>query len=247
MPRTNWGWQITPDELESWIVHEDTETLAVNKPAHVVCHPSKHGPWSSLVSAVRERLRLDRVHLPSRLDRETSGVVVFAKNPKTASKLQTAIARGEVSKTYFAILTGELQSARTVDAPVGREYSEIFSCRQWVLPDSGKAAVTDFEPIAVNAGLTLARVVPRTGRMHQIRVHAAYMGYPLVGDKLYGPDPRLMIEFLEHGFNERLQQLLLIDRQALHASEIMFSSGGSYCAPMTEDLATFARARGLQI
>jgi 23S rRNA pseudouridine1911/1915/1917 synthase len=97
---------IEPPELASWILHEDERLLVVNKPGDVVCHPSKHGPWSSLVGAAREHLGLDRVHLVFRLDRETSGVVVLAKDPRMASRLQTAMQDRRVGKRYLAVLTG---------------------------------------------------------------------------------------------------------------------------------------------
>src|SRR5580698_7528119 len=106
---------ITPAELESWIVHEDEYLLAVDKPGDVVCHPSKHGPWSSLVGAVREHLGLETVHLVFRLDRETSGIVVLAKDPRSASRLQTAMQERRVGKAYLAVLTGELSEEIRVD------------------------------------------------------------------------------------------------------------------------------------
>ena len=99
---------ITPGELASWVIHEDERLLAVDKPGDVVCHPSKHGPWSSLVGAAREHAGLDTVHLVFRLDRETSGVVVLAKDPQTARRLQTAMQERRVGKAYLAILTGEM-------------------------------------------------------------------------------------------------------------------------------------------
>jgi len=91
MPLTDTGWLITPDELKSWILHEDEEVVVINKPGLVLCHPSKSGAWSSLVGACREYFGSDRLHMPSRLDRETSGVVVFARTQELGSLLQRAI------------------------------------------------------------------------------------------------------------------------------------------------------------
>src|SRR3954469_21768067 len=110
---------IAPEEVPPWIVHEDERLLVVNKPGDVVCHPSKAGPWSSLVGALREHTRLPTVHLVFRLDRETSGIVVLAKDPATASRLQRAMQERRIGKTYLAILTGELEGAATVDQPLG--------------------------------------------------------------------------------------------------------------------------------
>src|SRR5580704_15287924 len=99
---------IDPADFRSWILHEDEHLLVVNKPGDVVCHPSKAGPWSSLVGAAREYLGLPTMHLVFRLDRETSGVVVLAKDAATASRLQVAMQKRRVGKSYLAVLTGEL-------------------------------------------------------------------------------------------------------------------------------------------
>jgi len=98
MPCREWGWEITPEELRGWILYEDERLLVVNKPGLVVCHPSKHGPWSSLIGACREYLSLERLHMPSRLDRETSGVVVFARDAEAGSLLQRAMQNRKVHK-----------------------------------------------------------------------------------------------------------------------------------------------------
>lgn len=218
MPRTNWGWEITPDELQSWILHSDGDLLVVNKPAHVLCHPSKHGPWSSLVGACREYLAAERLHMPSRLDRETSGVVVLARDAKLASTLQRTIARRFVKKVYHAILCGEMTEAVLVDQPIGKALSSIILVKRGVR-DGGQPAQTLFTPLQTGGGYTLARIEPVTGRLHQIRVHAAWLGHAVAGDKIYGPDETLFLDFLEHGFTDRHRAVLRIDHQALHASE----------------------------
>lgn len=245
MPLTDRGWAITPDELRSWIVEENEELLAIDKPGLVVCHPSKHGPWSSLIGACREYLGLERLHMPSRLDRETSGVVVFAKNRVAASRLQTAVERRRVQKTYWAVLSGTLIERREATQSLGRDEEAEFVSRQRVVQDgSGHAARTLFEPVAWGGGYTLAQVVPATGRMHQIRVHAAWLGHAVAGDKLYGPDPTLMMEFVKHGFTPRLDSALPLRRHALHAAEVVFESGGrreAFTAPLAPDLIEFCR------
>jgi len=218
VPRTNWGWEITPDELRTWILHHDDDLLVVNKPAHVLCHPSKHGPWSSLVGACREYLGADRLHLPSRLDRETSGVVVLARNATLASTLQRTISRRFVKKVYHAILCGHMQDAVLVDQPIGKALASVILVKRGVRPD-GQPAQTLFTPVRCGGGYTLARIEPVTGRLHQIRVHAAWLGHPVAGDKIYGPDETLFLEFLERGWTAHLQAALGIDHQALHASE----------------------------
>lgn len=218
MPRTAWGWLVEPAELSQWLLYEDADLIALNKPAHLVCHPSKHGPWSSLAGACRQHWRLDKVHLPSHLDRETTGIVVVARHQQTASRLQQAMARRQVHKVYHALLYGQLRHPVTVTAPVGRSPGAAVVARRDVLHTGGQPAITTFEPLAASAQLTLARVLPLTGRRHQIRVHARALGHPIVGDKLYAFDERLFLEFLETGWTPRLASLLWLDHHALHCS-----------------------------
>lgn len=238
---------IRPEEFPQWIVEEDDDVVVLNKPGDIVCHPSKSGPWSSLVGACREHLRLPRVHMIYRLDRETSGVMVFAKNGVAASRLQRAVEGRRVKKTYLAILCGELAGPVVADAPLGRDLSSPIVARQTVVRGpEGRAAVSEFVPLRKGGGYTLALVRPRTGRQHQIRVHASHIGHPLVGDKMYGPNPLLFLEFIEHGFTESMSRVLLLRRHALHALEMVFDrgeGGRTFRAPLTEDLEEFARAR----
>jgi 23S rRNA pseudouridine1911/1915/1917 synthase len=240
---------ITPEEVPSWIVHEDERLLVVNKPGDVVCHPSKAGPWSSLVGALREYSRLPTVHLVFRLDRETSGIVVLAKDSKMASQLQMAMQQRKVGKAYAAILTGELAAPTTVDQPLGDDISSpVFMKSGVVAAGEGQPAVTHFTPQAVAGGFTLARVVTETGRKHQIRAHAQWLGHSLVGDKIYGPDARLYLDFIDHGWTDALAARLLLQRQALHCAEIDLGGAGvsrMFSAPLPLDLTLFLQARGL--
>lgn len=250
MPRTDWGWLVTPDELRSWIIAETDQLLIVNKPAHVLCHPSKQGPWSSLVGACRELLGVDRLHLVSRLDRETSGVITLAKDAQTASLLQQAIGAGGLRKTYIAILNGNLKESIRIDAPVGLDIHAEFKSRQWIVPE-GRQAITEFTPLYAGTNFTIAAAFPLTGRRHQIRVHAAAMGHFVLGDKLYGPDPDLMLRFISEGFSLALAEILRIDRHALHAWRIDLDEvmpGANFCAPLTSDLVEFSsRDLGLNL
>ena len=195
---------ISPEDLRGWIVRDDGDLVVVNKPPNVLCHPSKNGPWSSLIGACREYFGVERLHMPSRLDRETSGVVCFARSAELGSRLVVAV------------------------------------------EDGGYPAETRFDVLEARGGFTLARVTPLTGRLHQIRVHAAWLGAPLAGDKLYGPDSTLFLEFVERGFTDRLAAALAHPRQALHASRLEFDLAEGPLlldAPLADDLAGFCRTR----
>ncbi|MDB6094069.1 MAG: pseudouridine synthase [Verrucomicrobia bacterium] len=240
---------ITLDEMKGWIVHEDERLLVVSKPGDVVCHPSKAGPWSSLVGAAREYTQLPTMHLVFRLDRETSGIVVLAKDARMASKLQTAMQERTVGKAYQAILTGELPAAVKVNEPLGDDTASPVFVKTTVRPD-GVPAVTHFQPVGVGGGFTFARVVTETGRKHQIRAHAHWMGFPLVGDKIYGPDARLYLDFIDTGWTTALAEKLLMSRQALHCAEIDLGRAGLnhvFSAPLPEDMEAFALARGIPL
>lgn len=238
---------LEPDELRSWIVHEDDRLLVVNKPGDVVCHPSKHGPWSSLVGAAREVCGLATVHLVFRLDRETSGIVVLAKDPRMASRLQKAVQERRVAKTYLAVLTGELAGDARVDQPLGDDTASPVFMKSAVRPD-GQASATRFEPLARGGGFTLARVTPETGRKHQIRAHAQWLGHPVVGDKIYGPDARLYLDFVDGGWTPALEERLLLPRQALHCARIDLAPAGialAFDAPLPPDIQGFCERHGL--
>jgi 23S rRNA pseudouridine1911/1915/1917 synthase len=210
VPRTDWGWLITEPELRSWILFEDERLLVVNKPAHVVCHPSKHGEWSSLIGACRAYLGVTELHMPTRLDRETSGIVILVKDAATRRAIHRAGLAGQIQKRYHAVLRGSLMETFTVDQPIGLAQGGQVAARRTVDPENGQAAQTTFEPVYRSNGCTLAYVTPHTGRTHQIRVHANWLGLPIAGDKLY-PDESVFLGFLKTGQPET--------RQALHASQ----------------------------
>lgn len=238
---------IASDEVPPWIVYEDERLLVVNKPGDVVCHPSKAGPWSSLVGALREYAKLDVVHLVFRLDRETSGIVVLAKDPATASRLQRSVQERKIGKAYLTILTGELRESVTVNEPLGDDVGSPVFVKSCVRPD-GQPSVTHFAPLAWSDGFTLARVVTETGRKHQIRAHAQWLGHWMVGDKIYGPDARCYLDFIDRGWNAELAAKLWLPRQALHCSEIDLRPAGLehvFTAPMPADLREFCVCRGL--
>ena len=235
------------DMLPEWILRDDEDLLIINKPGWLVCHPSKNGPLSSLVGAVREFTGADKLHLVARLDRETSGLVVFAKRPAVARKYQMAIQNRIVKKTYLAIVEGELTDPIQVEQSIARRKSgkgpvhvknEVSSVR------GAQAAVTHFFPIASGGGYSLVRVEPQTGRKHQIRVHAEWLGHRIAGDKIYGPDESLYLDFIENGWTKRLEAALPLKRQALHCYQYIFEfpdGPETLTAPLASELRKFCQ------
>lgn len=240
---------IEPGELASWVLHEDRDVIVLNKPGDVVCHPSKAGPWSSLVGAVREHFGLEAAHLIFRLDRETSGLVVFARNSEMASRLQKAVQKRKVGKAYLAVMTGEMLESADVDQPLGDDEQSPVFVKSAVRPD-GQPAVTHFFPLSRGGGFTLARVVTETGRKHQIRAHAQWLGRCLVGDKIYGPDERCFLDFIDNGWTPALEEKLLLPRHALHCAEIDLRQSGLdrvFLAPLAADMRSFCEIRGMPL
>ena len=235
---------VNLNELREWILYEDEDVLVLDKPGWLVCHPSKNGPFSSLVGAAKEYLGVDSIHLASRLDRETSGVVLLAKHKKAASHWQKAIEEKRVKRRYLAILRGEMQENVEVSNFLGNDPdSEVFVKQRVLLKNSKKAkkAETIFEPIAVSKQYSFCRIRTLSGRKHQIRAHAQWAGYELVGEKLYGPDEKIYLEFCEKGWQDEWMQTLGMKRQALHGEWLGFDHAGgeSFSAPLAEDMMDF--------
>ncbi len=233
---------IDPAELRTWIVYEDEDVLVIDKPGWIVCHPSKNGPWSSLVGACRELTGLETLHLVARLDRETSGIVLIAKRPAAARRLQMAFQERRVEKSYLAIMGGELTESVSVNQPLAKDLESQVAARVTVRKSrSAQKARTHFEPLLSGGGYTLVRVKPETGRKHQIRAHAFWLGHPIAGDKIYGPDDTLFLEFITGGWTSRLAAALPMRRQALHAASLTFENGPQFRLPLAWDMVQFAR------
>ncbi len=238
------------DEFKTWILLENDDFLAINKPGWLVCHPSKNGPLSSLVGAAREYSGLEVMHLVSRLDRETSGAVVLAKNRRAAGIAQKAVETKDVGKKYLAILNGALEGEYVVTQPLAGDKNSQVAIKQACAPDraSAKSAATRFLPLRRGPRHTLCAVEILTGRKHQIRAHAQWIGREIVGDKIYGPDENVYLRFVENGLSEADLKLVQMKRQALHAWEMDFTKvvpGMLIRAPIPDDFAEFMRSNGL--
>jgi len=199
-------------DLEARILFENNVCLVLNKPAGIAVHGG-----SGLSYGVIEALRAARPDAPSlelahRLDRETSGCLVIAKRRSFLRSFHEQLRQGEVNKHYLALIAGRWEGGkRTVDAPLRK--NQLRGGERMVTVDSeGKQAVTVFRPVSRFAEATLVDVELKTGRTHQIRVHALHIGHPLAGDTKYG----------DAEFNRRMRDLGL-RRLALHAHLIEFS------------------------
>ena len=230
------------NDFKNWIIYEDNDLLVINKPGWLVCS-SKNGPLSSLVGAVRIYSKLDKLHLISRLDRETSGLILIAKRSSVARKYQMAIQERKVKKEYLAILDGVLKNTIKVDQNIAHRPYGLVKVKNHVSDDrTSKSAITHFQPIIHNDKYSFARIIPETGRKHQIRVHAEWIGNPVVGDKIYGNDEELYLEFIEKGWTKNLESKLLFRRQALHCFSYSFYIDHQefiYEAPLHKDMIDF--------
>ena len=237
---------ISEEILRSSIIFEDDDIVVVNKPGWFVCHPSKRGPWSSLVGATRELLGLDTIFLVGRLDRETSGVVLMAKNQAAGRIWQKALEQKQVKRTYLAIVEGELNEEVQVAGFVGNDPDSKVFVKQRVTEKSrtSKKADTRFFPLYCAEGYTFVSVVTKTGRKHQIRLHAQSIGFPLVGEKLYGHDESYYLNFCESGWNSSWMDELGMDRQALHARRFGYLDKDEiFEAEIPSDLMSFLENR----
>ncbi len=199
---------VIPVDLPLEILYEDDDVIALNKPPFMPTHPSHEHQSDTLANALAFYFESKGApfvfRAVNRLDRDTSGVVLVAKNKSAAFVLAKQIAEFKVVKKYIAIAEGTLLSGGKIEGSIRR--IEEGKMARGVFKD-GQYALTEFEVLGVKDGLSTLLVTPKTGRTHQIRVHFSFIGHPLLGDTLYG--------------NERGSELIC--RQALHAYSLTFS------------------------
>lgn len=219
-----------PDGSLFRVLFEDDDLLVVHKPAGLVCHPTKGDVYSSLIS----RLRLYRgdqpVFLVNRLDRETSGVTMAAKSAAVAGELGRLFESRAVIKSYEAIVDGHVATSPwEINAPLGRLEGSAVAIQDGVRPD-GAASTTWLEVTRrferEGVPFTHLRVVPKTGRKHQIRIHLAHVRHPIVGDKIYGGDSSRYLRLVEGCLTEADRVALRVANHALHAGELGFTWRG---------------------
>ena len=232
----------------------------MDKPPFLLVHPTKPGGAPTLWKQLRELLAFEianggQVSIVNRLDRETSGLVLVAKTSAAARRFGLLMQRRRLKKQYLAIVLGWPEwETKVVDAPLDRQgkhqKSEIW-LKQMIHP-AGTPAQTEFRVErrftrlgAPGAGalptdkFSLIRAIPRTGRTHQIRVHLASIGHPIVGDKIYGPDEQLYLRFIETGWTRELERQLLLPRHALHSAKLTIDGEMEWESPLPADLVGF--------
>jgi 23S rRNA pseudouridine1911/1915/1917 synthase len=222
------------------VVYADDDIIVINKPVGLVTHPGA-GNWTgTLANALlyydTSLANLDRAGIVHRLDKNTSGLMVVARNELAQKNLVEQLQTHSVSREYSAIVYGHMISGGTVDAPIGRDPKDRI--RQAVVEEGeGKDAVTHYRVIDRFAHHTHVKCILETGRTHQIRVHMAYVEHPLIADPMYGGK----IRFPKKAQDELKSTLKTFKRQALHAKKLTIShpitgEEMSWKAPLPEDL-----------
>ena len=242
--------------LQFDIIDETDDYVVVDKPPFLLVHPTKPNETRNLWKELRELLAFEiasggQVSIVNRLDRETSGLVLVAKTAAAARRFGLLMQKQRLRKEYLAIVWGSPEwETKTVDAALDRQGKHQHSAiwlKQMIHP-SGAPAETEFHVErrfvkSTTAGdkFSLIRAIPRTGRTHQIRVHLSSVGHPIVGDKIYGPDERFYLRFIETGWTAELEQQLLLPRQALHSAKLAIKGEREWNSPLPVDLAEFCR------
>ncbi|MFQ5646596.1 MAG: RluA family pseudouridine synthase [bacterium] len=230
---------VEPEDISLDIVYEDQDLAVINKPAGLVVHPgSGHGRHTMVnallfhcrdLSGIGGELRPGIVH---RLDKDTSGIVVVAKHDAAHLALSEQFARREIRKIYYALVSGrKIAAAGIIDKPVGRH--PVHRQKMAVRPEQGREAVTRYRILQRFGSLAFLEVKPKTGRTHQIRVHLAYIGCPIMGDQVYRGRSQITLG----------TESVMFHRQALHAGKLAFTHPSTgerveFDAPLPADMQT---------
>ena len=183
---------LPPQDIPLDVVYEDDDVIVVNKPTGLVVHPAPGHPDGTLVNALLHHCGDSlsgiggekRPGIVHRIDRDTSGLIIAAKNDAAHLALSAQLKDHSLSRTYECLVTGNMkQDSGTVDAPIGRSSADR---KKMAVVPTGRRAVTHWEVVARYPGVTHLRCRLETGRTHQIRVHMAYIGHPILGDTVYG-------------------------------------------------------------
>ncbi len=214
--------ELKPQDIPLQVVYEDKDLVVINKPQGMVVHPA-HGNWDkTLVNALLHQIKdlstIDGEHRPGivhRLDKDTSGLLVVAKNDRSHRHLQKQLKNHDVIRGYSTLVHGQVrENLGKIEAPIGRNPRNR---KKMAVIAGGKPSITDYQVSQRFTDYTLVKCRLKTGRTHQIRVHLAYLGYPVVGDSLYG--------FRKNAWG--------LKKQVLHADLLVFEH------PTTGEVMTF--------
>jgi 23S rRNA pseudouridine1911/1915/1917 synthase len=230
---------VKAEKLPLDVVHQDAHIIVLNKPPGVVVHPGAGNPGSTLQNALlahdTKLKRVPRAGLVHRIDKDTSGLLVVARTLEAQTALVAELSEHEIGREYLAVCTGAMTGGGTVDKPLDRHRSHRL---KFAVRSDGRHAVTHYRIEKRFRAHTLVRVHLETGRTHQIRVHMEHIGYPIVGDALYGGGRKRFPKGASPELREALEKF---PRQALHAAKLTLThpkSGKrvSFEAPLPADL-----------
>ncbi|WP_395374309.1 23S rRNA pseudouridine(1911/1915/1917) synthase RluD [Marinicella sp. W31] len=208
-----------PQEMPLDICYEDEHLLILNKPVGLVVHPGSGNPDNTLLNGLlaysSEQKKLVRAGIVHRLDKDTSGLMVVAKDGETQQRLIDLLKEHDIKREYVAIVRGQLSHTGHVDQPIGRHPTQRV---RMAVHHKGKPAITHYQPLRVFKHFSLMKLNLETGRTHQIRVHMHHLGHPLVGDPLYGNPNRIAADVV----SELKDLVRAFPRQALHARQLEF-------------------------
>jgi 23S rRNA pseudouridine1911/1915/1917 synthase len=236
------------------IVNETDDYLVVDKPPFLLIHPTKPDGQPTLWKELRELLAFEinnggQVSIVNRLDRETSGLVLVAKTSAAARRFGLLMQQQRFQKEYLTIVWGWPEwNRQTVDGSLDRlgKYQQSAIWLKQTIHPAGAPAQTELyveqrfvRSTTAGERFSLIRAIPRTGRTHQIRAHLASIGYPVVGDKIYGPNEKLYLQFIETGWTAQLERQLLLPRHALHSTKLAIEDEAEWESPLPADLTKF--------
>lgn len=225
------------------VVYEDEAILALDKPAGLPVHPSATYHKNTLTSLLRARYGAEAPRIAHRLDRETSGLLLCARTPAAERALKSDFENRRVTKRYLAIVRGVMPDDEgRIELAMDRAKEGLHILMEVTPRGQGYPSVTRYRVLARRKDATLVALSPQSGRQHQLRVHLSALGFPILGDKLYGPEGvQTFLDYIDDGMTGALRERLGHDRHALHAYELELSHPESgepttLRAPLSDDL-----------